>query len=209
MEMDVETYDLIRAYLDEELSEENLQAFETRLAEDISLAQAVTHFKDMDAMYSEDEWILYKGNTDTLKKTSQLFDTDDVHAFSDQLEVARSKYKQQAYPFRQIMRYAASIAAIGVLLLGSYYFFGGSPTTQELYASYYTTDDLPSFTVKDDDNEPLAQAERLFKTGSYTEALALFTEAESQQPLPNADLLLYIAQTQGELGDYTQVHAYF
>lgn len=66
-----------------------------------------------------------------------------------------------------------SIAAV-VLLFAGVYFSSSSSNNSELYASYYTSSDLPSFTTRSGDDNLLSKATTSYRGEDYDKALSLF-----------------------------------
>lgn len=203
MIFDESIYRKIEDYLRNEMTNDEVKAFEKELYNNKELAQEVDIHRKMNTIYSSADWLIYDGDKQILTEAEQLFKSDDVKEFKKHLKESKNTYKSVSkFNFSRVTKYMSSIAAVGLIIFASYQFFFSNPSSHELYDSYYSAEDLPSFTVKSDENNQLAVAERFFKTKNYPEALAIFKEIDAKTEANNPNITLYLALIYSELNNY-------
>ncbi|WP_397364325.1 tetratricopeptide repeat protein [Olleya sp. R77988] len=210
MELDNNAYKQIYNYLNNEMTNEELLTFENKLLNDIELKDTVTILKKMEVIYSPDDWLLFNKDSNKLKEAVTLFRNNDINIFSEKVRKSEIEFKKkhnQSKSLKRILIYASSIAAIGLIFFSGY-LFKEQKSTQDLYSSYYTTNDLPSFSLKNDEINQLANAENLFKAKKYDQAISLFESIEENSQNQNPSLKLYLALTNSELKRYDQALEY-
>ena len=208
MNFDDKTYDKIKAYLDNKMTNEERINFELEIENNEDLNNTISVLKTMPSIYNDDDWALYDGDLSALKETANLFKGKDIEHFSKQVRTAESNYNTNSTRKRRgLIKYISSIAAAVLILFSGYYFLTNKTSNLELYNDYYTVGDLPSFTTQSSTTNTLAKAENLFKTEQYAKALEQFKIAESAlDSTLNPNLELYIALSHLELEQYDLAH---
>jgi len=202
MSIDNNIYDKIKAYLGNEMTNEDRTNFELEIKYNPDLKDTISIFKTMAPIYSETDWALYDGELKHLKETSNLFKGEAIEAFSKQIKNASNNYnaKKKKSTF---IKYISSLAAAIVILFSGYHFLNTETTSLELYNNYYTIKDLPSFTTKNDTLNTLVEAETFYIAKQYKKALNKFKLSESYMDSKlNPNLTLYIAICYIELNEY-------
>lgn len=210
MELDNNTYERIYNYFNDEMTEEESLNFESEFVNNSDLKDTVSILKKMEVIYSKDDWLLINNDSKKLKEAIAKFRTNDVKAFSEKIRQSEAifiKESNQSKSIKRIIIYVSSIAAIGLIFFSGY-LFKEQKSSQDLYSSYYTTNDLPSFSLKNDEINQLAIAENLFKEKKYKQALDLFSTIEENSKTFNPNLKLYLALTNAELKNYDRALEY-
>jgi len=187
--MSLENFDpTIEAYLLGKLEAKDLERFENQLASDPELLKAVENKK------------VVLGLVDAMGDIEIMAQIKAVH----QQEMKLKNSPRKLIPWKWV-----SMAGIAALILGvCIYLFNPSPSHENLFNEHYQAYSL-SFTNRNtDNNEQLAQADQLYKTKKYQEALPLFESLFAEQPeLPGLSLALGICKM--ELGQYESALSYF
>lgn len=193
----------ITAYLEGNMSVKETEAFEKECQQNQELQDMVTILKDMDTVYDDNNW-LTSTDTEKIKDTSQLFRTEGVKTFSENVKAAQHRYKNNSSnKVKQFTKYFASTAAVALLaLFANYYFFTTNYSAEELYNNYYSTQDLPSFIIQSSNTNAKVEAETLFKQKKYTAALKAFNTINKSSESINPSVILYTAVCYLELNDY-------
>ncbi|OUR98136.1 hypothetical protein A9Q86_13835 [Flavobacteriales bacterium 33_180_T64] len=203
MGLNKDTYDRIMSYLNGDMTSTQKDDFERDCKNDIELNETVNIMKNMTIIYGSEDWYALKNGSDKIKETSLLFNNDDVKQFSNKVRASQERYKSKTLnKTSKVLRYVASIAAIGLLAFFLNYYFNINNTTEDLFSTYYTTQDLPSFTVQNSDINTTAKAELLFKEEKFHEALELFNSINENSSMTNPNIILYSAMCNLELEKY-------
>ncbi len=208
MNLNDKTYEKIRVYLDNEMTNEERVNFELEIENNEDLKNTVSVLKTMPSIYNDEDWALYDGDLNALKETANLFKGENIEHFSKQIRTAQSNYNINSNrKSRGFIKYISSIAAAVLILFSGYYFLTDKTSNLELYNDYYNVGDLPSFTTQSSTINILANAENLFKTEQYAKALEQFKIAKSTQDNTlNPNLELYIALCHLKLEQYNLAH---
>lgn len=208
MNFDDKTYNKIKAYLDDEMTNKERVNFELEIDNNEDLKNTISVLKTMPSIYNEEDWALYDGDLNTLKETANLFKGEDIEHFSKQVRTVESNYNtKNTRKRRGFIKYISSIAAAALILFSGYYFLNDNTSNLDLYNDYYNLGDLPSFTTQSNTINILAEAENLFKTKQYAKALEQFKIAESAlDSTLNPNLELYIALCYLKLEQYDLAH---
>ena len=197
MSFDEHTYEMIEAYLNQNLSDKDRIAFEERMQNDIDLAQEVAINKEM--------YVQYSGNTSKEQRTPvdqqelqalrNHLRSKEVQELSQKIKAGKEIYDTEntnaKKPILRYLYYAAAAAAL--VFLVNRFFINPTISTEELYAEYSTWENLPSLTVKGVDQQLLAKGEALFIDKKYIEAIPLFTSyLDAHQEIVNPQVLTYL-----------------
>jgi tetratricopeptide (TPR) repeat protein len=203
MRLDEDTYDRIMSYLNGEMTTTEKNDFERDLQNDLELNETVSIMQNMDTIYNDKDWHVLKNEPERIKEAGLLFNTDDVKAFSEKVRISEDTYKRKDLnKKRKIVRYMSSIAAVGLIAFFFNYYLGRNVSSESLFNTYYSTQDLPSFVVQNNDVNTTIEAETLFREEKYQDALQLFSTANETSNTLNPNITLYIAMCNLELKRY-------
>ena len=147
----MEDYNIIEAYVNNDMSREERDAFETRLETDISLQNELTVYKDM------------IGGIRAVGLRQQMAELKQKHEKSDDAQSGRII----SFSTIRTLAVAASVA----LLVG--FFFFNQPSESDPFSSVFFQDPgLP--TVMGSEAGDLLTAMVIYKNGDYTEAIPKF-----------------------------------
>jgi len=136
------------------------------------------------------EAFAYASNENLFKLRAKL---SDIHAQET------SRLKNKVVDIRKMIHYAASIAAIVMIFLGSYYLINQHTSTDVLYHQYYHIDDVYLNTRSGDamPSDNLEKALALFENKQYEKSLKIF------ESLPGSITATYYSGVANmEMGDY-------
>lgn len=172
----MDTQDIIK-YLDEELSKEEKNAFEKKLASDGALAKEVEALRQMKSYASE------KAN-----ETKAILASKKVHESYRSKKIVESKNNS-------IIKYLLPLAVAAMVVLGIFFRQTTNdvkPSNAELYATYFTPNDLQIVNRSEDDQSLQEKAEASFNSGDYLNADVYISEL-MQNDEQNQNLKLHKA----------------
>lgn len=197
MSFDEQTYEMITAYLNQNLSDPDRLAFEERMQKDTALAQEVAIHKEMYAQYGTDVSNAQQLPIDSqeLQALRNHLRSEEIQELSQKIKAGKKKYDIENTPSKKpILRYLYyAAAAVALLFLVNRFFIESHLSSEELYAEYNTWENLPSLTVRGDNQQYLAKGEAMFVNKEYTEAIPLFTSYLTSNPeITNPHVLTYL-----------------
>ncbi len=192
--MEDEIYVLIDSYLNKELTQEEVQAFENRLKNDPELAQLVDTYRDITKHITVRE--ARKGDEKTLKET--LSNISEVILKEEERETTAGK---QVSLNRFYWVAAASVFLVGVAFLYYSHFI-----SYPVYSEYASHDPL-ALTVRGDEDSLKLKAEDTFNQGDYILSIDFLSELLRNDP-ENTRLQLYLAIALLEADRYNEAKSY-
>ncbi|OED36966.1 hypothetical protein AB832_05390 [Flavobacteriaceae bacterium (ex Bugula neritina AB1)] len=193
----------IEAYLTGEMTLEEQQLFEKKIAANPDIRKELELYQEMHTIFDDTNWEL----TDTasqhpkVKSYETFLKSQKGKVIADAIQNAEEGYLKQ-HPgnrIRQFIVYVGSIAAI--FIIGAFMFLQlhKNIDAKDLYAKHKNWQELPSLTLRDAHTD-LSEAEKLFKQQKYQDALAIFSKYQTENDtVLNPQVLLYIGVTQLEL----------
>ncbi|WP_299337926.1 tol-pal system YbgF family protein [uncultured Psychroserpens sp.] len=204
MSFNKDTEHRIINYLDGNMTSEEMEDFENERLKNKDLDDMVTVMERMSEIYGDETWTSIEHDADQLKTAAHVFSEDDVKDFSNTIKTAQSRYNSKgAKNTSKVIKYITSVAAIGLIAFFVNYFFIPNYTSEGLFESYYSTQDLPSFVLQNTTENKETIAEQLFRDDKYTEALEVFTHIDKSSNELNPNVTLYTALCYLELENYT------
>ena len=168
----------IDAYLDDQMSAAERQAFEALVKEDAALAAQLEESRQ------------------AIRLIEQMRDMD----IKEQVREVQAQYKERpsSKPAGRVplWKWISAAAAILLLALVAYNWFQTTPTDQ-LYAQHYEAYAI-SFGSRGEEEVQLAQASRYYQQKDYPAALPLFQNALSNKDLAEIRLALAICQLESQ-----------
>ncbi len=199
---DDNTYSLIDGYLNGTLSNSNKLDFEKRLKEDSELYEEFIIQKDLFHSLDDNSWAFEEQpNLDEVNTLKTYFESDDAKSIAAAIAKSNTDYQSSKKTVFKLPRFVYPIAASIALILGYFLLFEKNTTTDSLYAEYKNWDDLPSLTVRADDNDnSLTKGQTAFKNKEYKEASAIFNNYLKNNTNPQATTYLGVSYI--ELEEY-------
>jgi hypothetical protein len=138
--------------------------------------------------------------TEKLKSFIESEEAQELKETLQSVQLERRVPKLRSKRRRIILVAAAAgiiflVSAIGMI-------FQSELDAEQLYAQYYTTDDLPSIIQRGTSNNLLENGALAFQNEYFPEALAYFNEYEASTEEPDVALYLYKGATLMELRNY-------
>ncbi len=193
----------IEAFLGDTMSPEEATAFvalmeqDPQLRDEVRLSMQINHHLRGDTLDDDIP------NNQYTRELMTFFESEEAKGLKAKLRKVESEYhsenkkpsgKRKRYLFAAVLTFFI-ISTLGVLLL--------SPNSaQELYASYYTSEDIPSVITRDTDVTALQNGATAFKNGDYNLALEELNEYISTEEIVNPSVYIYTGLSNAELGEY-------
>jgi len=180
----------IEAYLSGELSGDALASFEALLSGNEALREEVVLARQINLMAKNEFDREQLPQNEYTQELRTFLKSDRAQELKNALKNAEQSYQQQSNPPKSRRKFY--IAAILVLLLGATFFFQmfKQPSSEKMYANYFSLEDMPSLTQRDDGESSLKLALSAFKTKDYSAANNNFKEYLSLNA--NADPRIYL-----------------
>ena len=190
--MQDQDYILFESYVSEELSKDEIVAFEARLKTDSEFNEAFNSYKDVSSFLehkfeNEEATNAFKKNLNTISETH----------FNDDKTVEEVKGASKTFEF-----YKYAIAACVVLLFGIFTFNQFSNPSYSDFSNY----DAVSLTVRGDNDDLLKTAENAFNAKDFAKAEVAFKQLIAKDD-SNAEFKLYSAIANIELNNFASAEA--
>lgn len=187
--MSQQDLEYIIAFLRDELDEVQRQDFLTRLDSEANFKALFDLEKQQFDALGDASWPLADSKDETLKMYEQAANSDTIKALNDKLNSRKGRQKKSVPVYKlPLVRWAAAVVLIALVLASL--LLGGKQTPQELYAQYLNLDDIPSLTVRSDQDSTLVAMEGMFRSGYYGSFINLARE-HAELVENNSSLLLY------------------
>jgi len=193
----------IEQYVSGSMSELEARDFEKLMETNAELKSAVALSKQINFHLSEtiDDSVVPKNEyTEKLKSFIESEEAQELKETLQSVQMERRVPKLRSKRRRIILAAAAAViiflgSAIGLL-------FQTEQGTEQLFAQYYSTDDLPSVIRRGATNALLEKGAIAFQNENFPDALAYFKEYEASTEEPDMALYLYKGATLMELSNY-------
>lgn len=198
-------------YLDGEMTIEEQTAFETKIASDPELSEAVKLQKDMRVMYDDHSWI--EGDKKILQqdKAQQLqsfFGSEEAHAIQNTIAEVVSENREKSGTSNTFW-WIGIAASIAVLIAISTFVFR-SNNYEELYAQYLEVESIPSLVTRGEEKEQLLQnAQLLFEDQKYDKAVIAFEQYQNTSGSVNPLSYIYTGISYIETNKFQKAIAQF
>ncbi len=209
MEKDEQEYRNIERYFNNELTKEELLAFEARLKTSSSLREWVDLYRDLDLINSEEGWIHFKGELSILKKEIAQFQSTETKEFSEKLKTWRQRQKEDSPQIRRYWLRPLITSAAAILLIAAFLLYPKNDDLPSLYDQYNNWDDLPSLTVKGANEDAVIALERSFKAKDYQEVIQRAEVLLKTSNNATSQVLLYQGVSYMEMASYDKAIAAF
>lgn len=169
-------------------------AVSEELKDDIRLQDQLHHFL-ADRHFNNDD----HSSNNYIEQLKEHISSDESLRIKQAIQNANDSFRDSKSDKRPLWKYF-SVAAVIVLFIYGASSLLISPSESDLFETYYSTDDLPSFVQRGDELKDVDKAVSLFNEGDYKAALPLFEEYLSKE---NTNPLGYIysALSHYNLGD--------
>jgi len=193
----------IEAYLTGEMTSEEQQLFEKKVAANPDIRKELELYQEMHTIFDDTNWELtdMSSQHSKLKEHETFLKSQKGKSIATSIRNAEDNYFQERPKnrVRQLIVYAGSIAAIFIIGVFVFLQLHKNIDAKSLYAKHKNWQELPSLTLRDLRTD-LAEAEKLFKQQKYQEAFIIFSKYQTENDsILNPQVLLYIGVTQLEL----------
>lgn len=193
----------IEQYISGSMSEPEAADFEKLMESSEELKAAVELSKQLNFHLSgtvDDSTIPENEYTQQLSSFIKSEEAQELKETLRSVQLERRVPKLRSKRRRIIFIAAAAVAIFLISAIGLV--FQTEPGTDQLYAQYYTTNDLPSVIQRGTSNTFLAKGAVAFQNDDFSKALAYFEEYEATTEEPDIALYLYKGATLMELSNY-------
>lgn len=166
---------LTERFLNGTLSPDELLAFEQELASNPEFEEYVLLSKQLKQALSKDAWFTHKNTGEQYETVKKWYQEEDVLAFKEKLrQHANQEFDTEKKVF-SLKKYWLPIAAACIVLFITIIIqFTAQPSMKELYTTYGTWNDTPSFIVQDEHIMTSKEnIERSYKNGQYKKCISL------------------------------------
>lgn len=164
----------IEKYLEGTMTPKEILAFENKMDTDEALKNEVLLTEDLN-LFLKNKHTVTKGDTgkeNTQEEQEIRQNIKNAHnIFKENTE--KSQKTQQKKGSSKVIYFITSIAAVLILFV-AVYFSSNNSSNSELFASYYDTSDLPSFTTRSSDASMLSVASESYRVNDFDKALEQF-----------------------------------
>ncbi|WP_298516869.1 hypothetical protein [uncultured Kordia sp.] len=198
-------------FLNGEMTAEELLTFEQEQAENPELQAYVTLSMELQQALSEDDWFHHKNTNSHYNTVKNWYQEEDVLNFKEQIEQhADAAFAPQKKTF-SLQKYWLPIAAAFVaIFITIIYQFTAQPDLKELYTTYATWNDTPSFLVQDEHTATTKeQIEILYKNQQYAECIAAADSFLNTATTGKTNVLIYKGFAQEKLNKNSKALATF
>ncbi len=199
--MEESVYQKIEAYLGGDMAPEEQHQFEELMANDPELQNEVALYNEINHHLNEESWLTTNAgkNNKTKQELEEYIKSDEATQIKSKLQQAGKVYKQSRKKPSKITFFVGALAAVFVagLLVTSLFF--NKTSSDDLYATYYSANDLPSLIKRGAEDEVLSTAIVEFKNGEHEKAIQSFKTYHDKQDLNDPLVYAYIGFSYLEL----------
>ena len=195
MELNDALVEQLERYLTQQMSAEEVVAFEEQIDSNADLREFLHLYKSLDTFEDEHDWPHLEIDTEEIKKIARKFREPDTVAFAQKVQQFHQERNQKSSFARRSLIVMASIAAAFLLFI--FQFWPSDITIDSVYDDHSSWDELPSFSVKGDTEDTLKiELENAFQSNNYEKVIVLADSIRSntQTLVPNVMLYQGIAQ---------------
>jgi len=200
--MSIEEDDKIIAFLEHRLSEEETKVLLERMESDIRFRESVLLEKQLWETQNEDSWsYVDKIDQSLLREYEVLFRSEDTITLKEAIKEASAQYHYQDKKPKSRKWISYLSAAVVLVFISISIFFKQGSTSEELYASYYDLNEIPSLVSRSNAGRSLLiEAQEFFEGKEYEKALAIFNEELPSVSENKGTLMIYKGVSEMELG---------
>lgn len=154
----------IESYLMGEMTKEERETFEKAMANDPFLNKEVIAYEELEAFLGNRDWPKSINNKQK-NKYSEALNRLEVRGVTKSIATVINKQRQKKSPPFWSIAAAMAVITFGFIM----YFSQPKLSNEELYAQYYSLEDLPSVVERNSDNASDESHEilKLFNNGNY------------------------------------------
>ncbi|WP_111685542.1 tetratricopeptide repeat protein [Winogradskyella tangerina] len=207
--MNIEDDILIEKFLRDQLSEAERSLFTERLEVDADFKTQFTIEKQLFETLDEQNWSFIDSNNEHVDSYKKILASDDIQSLKKTLIATNASQNDNGKPSNSTRRLFYYLAAASIVIfLGFQFFFNQNITSEALYNDYVNLDGLPSFVSRNDTENKLSEAQKLFQDEKYEEALIIF-ESELNSAEAKGNVLIYQGISQIQLKRYSEAEITF
>ena len=178
--MEDKTLHKIEAYLAGNLSDQELEVFEMELRESAELQEQLALSRRINAHFN-DETILAEGMESTrAKEYIDFLESAEADALKDQIANDHKKFAVSDKK-KNSKSYLLIAASIVVLLTSALFLLFQNPSSEKLYAQYYSDSDLPSVINRGEEVGSLEKGVLSFQESQFEEAIAFLKQPTNDE----------------------------
>ncbi len=166
----------IEEYLGGIMSTSEATLFEQEMARNSELKEEVILQKQINHHLRDDKLNAEIPENEYTRRIRTYVKSDEAAHIKQVLKGVEKDYKERVKKPRRKNLMVAAILIGALLLSGIGYWYTSQATPQELYASYYSTNDLPSVIQRGDKDSKLAKGAVAFQENNFELALNYFSE---------------------------------
>ena len=208
--MKEEIHHKIEAYLQGRMSASELKTFEEELNTNAVLKEEVALYKaiNLHVMDIDDDQEVFE-DSPYKQELTKYISSDEGRTLDNRLLTIGQKYHDQTKPEKTfsihkkgVIYFLMATAAMLAIVFGTSIFT--EPSGADLYASYYTPEELPSFKTRSDETSVLKKATTYFNASKIKEASIAFNTYIEISKEPDPLVYIYTGLIQAEQGHLEQ-----
>lgn len=195
----------VEQYLNGNMTDDSIKSFELQLKNNKELSEYVFLNKQMRNTYNEKDWAFIEdSNNKEIEILEDNFRSTELQSTKKAIQTASEVYVSEVISNKKKTRlyFMVGIAASLILLIG-YFSINKGLTNSEIYSSYYSLEDLPSFVSRGNiNNDLLLKGEQAFNNKNYKLAEQYFNQLINDNGEISGNMLLYLGLSQLELNKH-------
>ncbi|WP_299883938.1 tetratricopeptide repeat protein [uncultured Lacinutrix sp.] len=196
----------IHAYLSGLMNADDVTAFKKELETDKEFKDYFAICKELYANFSENDWsnLPLEQFKEDVKAYETYYKSNKAKAIKEAITNAESSYFENPPKSNNTFKLFYKVIAVAAILCCVYlgYRLNSTPSNLELYSNYKDWNQLPSLTLRGDNNEYLVNGERFFKAKNYDKAAIAFQDWIKTNPETyNSTVLLYLGISHLEMNN--------
>ncbi len=192
----------IESYIGNSMSKEDISLFEKEIVKNTSLKKEVELAKELNHFLSDNYIDIKPKNKKLAKEIKTYLQSDDAKKIETTLLKVKNEYHTENLKPKK-KNYYLLIASIAVLFISVFSFYIiNQKSSSDLFAQYYSINDLPSITKRGKDLNNLKNGVQEFENANYTEALKLFKLYTGKNNDINPSIYLYAGIANMELKQF-------
>jgi tetratricopeptide (TPR) repeat protein len=191
-------------YLTDNLSLEERKIFETKMQGDKELKKEVDLVKKLNIFLSNNAISESFEESELSNKLKKEIEKEESIKLKETILKINKEYKKDTIKKnnKSFFLIAASFALIAI---GSLTFFFNNNSSQNLFAQYYSSNDLPAIIKRGDQKNALEKGVIQFDDKAYQQAKELFNiYIQENRTSVNPSVYIYLGVTNWELGKYKE-----
>ncbi|NER14517.1 hypothetical protein GWK08_13770 [Leptobacterium flavescens] len=193
----------IEAYLGNTMPPEEALLFEKQMEENEELLREVTLAREINLYLTDNTSVEEVPENEYTGNLRSFLESDEARSVEEKLRKVQNEYRKDAVKARRRRYFMMAAAIAGLLIISSLaLIFTQESNPQELFAKYYSTDDLPSVIKRGATGDELNRGVIAFRDSNFFEAVNLFEAYKKTVSETDPAVHLYLGLSYLQTGSY-------